>query len=160
VSEAERGGEETPVIRPGEGYHGLLGLTAEPDPEHPGQEAVVLTIGPEHLRTLNILHGGVVLGLLDTTLGKAAGTTAPSGHYTVTAQLNVNFIRPAWEGETLRGTAEIDHAGRRTAVVRGELRTTKGDLVATATGTFMHLPRPATATGRIEREGEPGPGIG
>lgn len=146
--EVEVGG----LITPGHGYHALLGLTAEPDPDHPGLERVVLKVERKHLRTLNILHGGVVLSLLDVTLGKAAGTTVPDGFYTVTAQLNVNFIRPAWEGEILRGTAEIQHAGRRSAVVRGELRTSNGSLVASASGTFLHLPRPDTSSGGIERQ--------
>lgn len=126
-------------------YHGLVGLQLRPDPNHPGQDEVVLVVGPQHLRTLGIVHGGVIAGLMDVTLGKAASTTSSDGHYVVTAQLNVHFIRPAWAGETLIGRATIDHAGRRTAVVHGELRTDTGTLVATATGTFLHLPRPSTS---------------
>lgn len=132
-------------------YHGLIGLRTRPDPTHPRQDEVVLTLGPHHLRTLGIAHGGVIAGLMDVTLGKAAATTSPEGHYVVTAQLNIHFIRPAWAGETLVGRATIDHAGRRTTVVHGELRTEGDALVATATGTFLHLPRPSTPS--VERRG-------
>jgi uncharacterized protein (TIGR00369 family) len=132
-------------------YHGLVGLRLRPDPDHPNQEEVVLALGPQHMRTLGIAHGGVIAGLMDVTLGKTAASTSPDGHYVVTAQLNIHFIRPAWEGETLIGRAIIDHAGRRTSVVHGELRTEAGALVATASGTFLHLPRPASPNGAIER---------
>ncbi|MGH7129423.1 MAG: PaaI family thioesterase, partial [Planctomycetaceae bacterium] len=75
-------------------------------------------------------------------LGYAAGTTAPEGHFVVTVQLAVNYTRPGHEGETLRVEASVQHAGSKTAVVRGEIRTTAGELVATGSGTFLYLPRP------------------
>ncbi len=140
-----------PHDSPAADYHGLIGLRTRPDPVHPRQDEVVLTLEDHHLRTLGIAHGGVIAGLMDVTLGKAAATTSPDGHYVVTAQLNIHFIRPAWSGETLIGRATIDHAGRRTTVVHGELRTEAEALVATATGTFLHLPRPNSPS--IPRKG-------
>ena len=59
--------------------------------------------------------------------------------YVVTAQLNVNFIRPAFEGETLVATTQIRHSGGKTAVAQGDLTTTTGALVATASGTFVYV---------------------
>lgn len=106
----------------------------------PGRAVFELTIADKHLRTLGILHGGVSAALLDTALGMAAGSLAPDGYYVVTAQLNVNFIRPAWNGETLVATGEVQHNGQQTAVARGELRTVSDLLVATGSGTFMYLP--------------------
>ena len=54
------------------GYHRLIGLRTAPDPDAPAQEEVILTLGASHLRTLGIAHGGVIAGLMDVTLGKAA----------------------------------------------------------------------------------------
>ena len=65
----------------------------------------------------------------------------------VTAQINVNFIRPAWSGERLEATAEVKHAGRKTAVATGEIRTEGGSLVATGSATLMYVP-PPTSPGR------------
>lgn len=127
---------------PADGYHGLIGLWTEPAADDPTLEAVLLTVGPQHLRSLGMLHGGVIAGLMDTLLGKAASTRAPAGHYTVTVQLNVNFIRPAGPGTVLRGSPRIAHDGRRSAVVLGELRDQDGALIATGSATCMHLPRP------------------
>lgn len=102
-----------------------------------------MTVAERHLRTRGLLHGGVTASLMDTAMGYAAGTTAPEGHYVVTVQLNLNYVRPGWEGERLLAAGEVQHAGRKTAVVRGEIRTETGELVALATGTFMYVPESA-----------------
>ncbi len=100
---------------------------------------LVLEVGPPHLRSLGIAHGGMIATLLDSAMGLAVSRSAPADHYVVTAQLNVNFIRPAWEGETLVASTAIRHAGGKTAVAQGDLTTTAGALVATASGTFVYV---------------------
>ena len=107
-----------------------------------GNAVFEMTVDARHLRTLGILHGGVAATLLDTCMGYAAITVAPEEHYVVTVQLNVNFIRPAWEGERLLATGEVRHSGRQTAVVAGEIRTTAGTPIAPGTATFMFLRKP------------------
>lgn len=103
-----------------------------------------------HLRTLGILHGGVVAVLLDTALGRAVSTVCPANLTAVTAQLNVNFVRPARAGEVLLASGEVQHFGRRTAVARGELRTDSDILVATASGTFFFVPTPEPGAALLE----------
>ena len=115
----------------------LLGMTAQPI--EPGRVRILYRVGADHLRTRGIAHGGAIATLMDTALGLAASTKAPAGLDVVTAQLNVNFIRPAWEGESLVAEAEIRHSGRRTAVASGEIRTDRGTLVATGTATLMFV---------------------
>ena len=44
------------------------------------------------------------------------------------------------ELERLEAVAEVKHAGRRTAVATGEIRTDAGLLVATGSGTLMYVP--------------------
>jgi uncharacterized protein (TIGR00369 family) len=100
---------------------------------------LVLEVKPAHLRTLGIAHGGVIATLLDSVMGMIANRSSPLDHYVVTAQLNVNFIRPAFPGETLIASSEVRHAGRKTAVAQGEIRTSSGELVATASGTFIFV---------------------
>ncbi|MBX6313311.1 MAG: PaaI family thioesterase [Isosphaeraceae bacterium] len=116
-----------------------------------GRGRIEMTVRAHHLRSLGIMHGGVAATLLDTVMGIAAGTMTPPDHYVVTAQLNVNFIRPAWEGEALVATSEVRHAGRQTAVVRGEIHTAAGALVASGSGTFFFVPHSDQTRGRIER---------
>jgi acyl-CoA thioesterase len=104
-----------------------------------GRSRVELVVSDQHLRTRGIAHGGLVATLMDTALGWAAGSKAPDGLDVVTAQLNINFIRPARPGELLIAWGEVQHAGRRTAVVRGEIQTGDGALIATGSGTLMYV---------------------
>lgn len=129
-------------------------LGARPIRKEHGEVAFELTVEEKHLRTLGIVHGGVTAAMLDCALGFAAGTTAPEGHHVVTVQLSLNYIRPAWKGEKLVATGEVRHAGKQTAVSRGELRTAEGILVASGTGTFMYLPIPAGVDHKMEKHAE------
>ena len=129
-------------------------LGARPIRKEHGDVAFELVVEERHLRTLGIVHGGVTAALLDCALGFAAGTTAPPGHHVVTVQLSLNYIRPAWQGEKLIATGEVRHAGKLTAVSRGELRTAEGALVASATGTFMYLPIPAGREHEMKKHAE------
>ncbi len=121
----------------------LEGLRAEPISSEPGRATWRLKVAEQHLRTYGILHGGVVATLLDTAMGRAVSTLCRDDQSCVTVQLNVNFIRPSWSGEVLTITGDVPHSGRQTAVARGEIRTAAGVLVATGTGTFMFVARPA-----------------
>lgn len=120
----------------------LESLQATPVSSQKGKAVWKLTVTDLHLRTYDIVHGGVIATLLDTAMGRAVSTLCRVDQCTVTAQLNVNFIRPAVVGEELFASGEVLHSGRQTAVTRGEVRTPDGTLVATASGTFMFVPRP------------------
>jgi acyl-CoA thioesterase len=117
-------------------------LEIRPSQVTAGKAVFEMTVDERHLRTLGILHGGVAATLLDTCMGYAAATVAPEDHHVVTVQLNVNFIRPAWESERLLATGEVRHSGRQTAVTSGEIRSTEGTLIASGTATFLFLPKP------------------
>lgn len=126
-------------------------LDIRPVSAQPGRAEFEMTVDDHHLRTLGLLHGGVTATLLDTAMGYSAVTTAPEKHYVLTVQLNANYIRPAWHGETLRASGEIVHTGRQTAVARGEIRTSDGKLVAAGSATFMYVPHPSDGTAEIPR---------
>ena len=104
-----------------------------------GAGRLLIDVRAGHLRTLGIAHGGVIATLLDSVMGMVANRSSPPDHYLVTAQLNVHFIRPAFEGETLIASAQVRHAGRKTAMAQGEIQTPNGELVATASATFVYV---------------------
>ena len=112
---------------------------------------LVLEVGPAHLRSLGIAHGGMIATLLDSAMGLEVSRSAPPDHYVVTAQLNVNFIRPAWEGETLVASTRVRHSGGKTAVAQGDLATTSGALVATASGMFVYVRHTDATRSRPDR---------
>lgn len=120
----------------------LLGVT--PKSGHDGRAEFELTVDGKHLRTFGMLHGGVVATLLDTAMGYAAVTKAPADHLVVTMQLNMNFTRAAKPGDRLLALGEVVHAGGRTAVTRGEIRSAAGTLIATGSATFFFIEKPAS----------------
>lgn len=105
-----------------------------------GKAVFEMTVDESHLRTMGLLHGGAAASLLDTAMGFAAVTNSPPEHHVVTVQLSVNFIKPAWKSERLTASAEVQHSGRKTAVLQGRIHNDSGELVASGTGTFMYLP--------------------
>ena len=119
-------------------FHALIGMW--PREVAGGKARVELRVEQHHLRSGLILHGGVFASLLDSAQGLAAASLARPGHDVVTAQLGVHFLRPAVLGHTLIATAEVLHAGRRTAVTRAEIRTDQGELLATGSATLLYLP--------------------
>ena len=131
---------DDPTIPSGDRLVELLGI--EPLDWGEGRSRLALTVDEKHLRNLPILHGGVTATLLDSALGVAANTVAPPDRLTVTAQLNINFIRPAFPGERLVATGEVRHTGRQSVVATGEVRCETGELVATASGTFLFTDLP------------------
>src|SRR5688500_6310892 len=98
------------VAEPVSFFH-LIGAT--PIAYEGGQGRLELTVQPRHLRSLGIAHGGFLASLLDSVMGMAAASLCPPDHYVMTVQLNVQFIRPAHEGEALVATAEVMHSGRQ-----------------------------------------------
>jgi uncharacterized protein (TIGR00369 family) len=102
-----------------------------------------LAVAEKHLRSLGIMHGGVACTLLDTAMGTACAAVAPEGYFAVTAQLNINFTRPAWPEEVLTIKGTRLHLGKSTVVCRGEILTAKGELIACSSGTFLYIPKPA-----------------
>lgn len=107
-----------------------------------GTARLQMQVDDRHLRTLDMLHGGVTATLLDTALGYAVMSLAAAGFHAVTVQLNVNFTRPSMKGDQLEAVGRVLHAGTQTAVASGEVRNSDGQLIATATGTFLYLRLP------------------
>ena len=135
---------DLPFTDPGDptrdGLAQLLGI--EPVEWGGGRSELALLVDERPLRNMPILHGGVLATLLDSALGVAASSVAPANRLTVTAQLNVNFIRPAFPGERLVAGGEVRHSGRQSVVAFGEVRTEGNELVATASGTFLFTDMP------------------
>jgi len=142
-------------FKPGDAGRSFLDrLKVKPVTIEKGSAVFEVTVDESHLRTMGIAHGGLLATVLDSCLGCACWTLAPPDNHVVTVQLNINYIRPAWLGETLTARAEVRHAGQMTAVSRGEVRTGEGALVAAASGTFMYLPIPPGAKPVMEKRDE------
>ncbi len=124
-------------------YHELIGLEVATVAN--GQSVLRLVVDERHLRDSGIVHGGLFATLLDAGVGLAARTSSPAGARLVTAQLNLNFVRPCVPGDVLTVQGEVIHAGRTTVVARAEIRNQNDRLVAAGTGTLLALVPPPDA---------------
>ena len=96
-----------------------------------------------------ILHGGVISTLLDVCGGAMALIGAFDKHKHLSSQermtrlsklgtidLRVDYLRPG-RGQRFTATAVLLRSGNKVAVVRSELHSEDGTLVAVGTGTYL-----------------------
>ncbi len=96
-----------------------------------------------------ILHGGVISSLLDVTGGAMALIGAFDKHQHLssaermarlsklgTIDLRIDYLRPG-RGQRFTATAVLLRSGNKVAVVRSELHSDDGTLVAVGTGTYL-----------------------
>jgi len=127
----------SPPFRPGE-PHGPLAFI--PREWSPGIAVWEYEVDPAHFNPNGVLHGGVLMGLLDTAMGHAvAEMVVPKGRFNAAAQMNVHFLAPIREG-VIRARAEVRKIGQRLAVVDAEATDGEGRLVGIATATHALLP--------------------
>lgn len=81
-----------------------------------------------------IIHGGLVVTLLDEAMGKLAQEL---GHPALTASLAVRFRRPARVGEAIAVEAAIDALDRRVITARARATAPDGALLAEANAKLM-----------------------
>ena len=105
------------------------------DPDE-GTIEVAFTATEQFLNPAGTVQGGFLAAMLDDTLGPALVATLGDGQWAPTADLHVQFMKPAKPGE-LRGSARIVRRGRDVAFLAGELHDPHGELVATATATAV-----------------------
>lgn len=104
-----------------------------------GVSRLEFTVEDIHLRPGGIMHGGMLATVLDTVSGFAAYSAAPKNSDVVTMQLNLNMTAAARVNERVVATAQVVHAGRRTAVVTAEVRLDDGKLLATGSATMFFI---------------------
>jgi uncharacterized protein (TIGR00369 family) len=118
---------------------GLLGFV--PRQAAPGSATWEYEVKPEHFNPHGVLHGGVVMALLDTAMGHAvAALVAPEGAFNAAAQMSVHFLEPIREGK-VTARAEVRKCGKRLAVVEAEATDDHGAVLAIATATHAILKR-------------------
>jgi uncharacterized protein (TIGR00369 family) len=94
---------------------------------------------PEFLNPAGFVQGGFVTAMLDDTMGPAVMLATEGRSYTVTTNLNVNFIAPARAGK-FTGEGRIVQLGKTIAFLEATLRDASGTLVATATSSARLIP--------------------
>lgn len=85
-----------------------------------------------------IVHGGAIATLADEALASVAFTVAEEGETTVTADLKIDFLRPARPGR-LVARATVRHRTRRLAFCAATVEAEHGEVVAEARGVIAYV---------------------
>lgn len=129
----------------------LAAFAHQPWAEHLGMQAgdlgpgwfeILLPLKPFHLQHDDIVHGGVLATLADTSVALAAYTLAADGQRIVTIEFKINYVRPA-QGELLVCRGTVLRPGRTITVSEAEIFTVDGTekkLAAKALATIAILP--------------------
>lgn len=86
----------------------------------------------------DLLHGGALMSLADSTGAACAFFNLPEGAGTTTIESKTNFLRGVREGSVV-ATSRPLHVGRKVIVVETDLRDAEDRLVARVTQTQMVL---------------------
>jgi uncharacterized protein (TIGR00369 family) len=107
----------------------------------PGVITYEMEILKKHLATPKTVHGGMVAAMMDGVIGVAAlSLVAPEGRLVSTVEYKINYFKPAYLGEILKGEGRVDNAGKRIISTSGEIYNQKGEIIAKAMGTFNAYP--------------------
>mgnify|MGYP002346797096 FL=1 len=127
----------------------MVDLGVEPVAVSEGRVDTVLLLAHRHLQHTGQVHAGVMATMADHSMGAAAQTMAPDGHWVVTAELKTSVLRPG-KGERLECEARVLKAGRRLSFTEAEVYAVSGagrTLVmkasATMAVTVIHEPKAA-----------------
>lgn len=101
-----------------------------------GSSVLEVLISEKHLNPIGIAHGGVMFSIMDASMGMAARTI---GKDVVSLEMNINFIAPVNESDTIKTYSKILHAGQKTTVATCEAYNQKNELIATARETFYNM---------------------
>ena len=112
---------------------GMFGFVL--DAVSPGRAVLRLDAKARHKQLNDVVHGGVLAALADTTAAIAAYTTVPKGVALATIELKINYLEGV-PGGRIRAEARVLRAGRNFVVTECEIFDAKGALAAKALLTF------------------------
>lgn len=85
-----------------------------------------------------IVHGGAIATLADETLASVAFTLADEGETTATADLKVDYYRPATPGRLIC-RAKVRHRTRRLAFCEATVEQESGEVIAEARALIAYV---------------------
>jgi len=111
----------------------LLGFDVES--VHDGRAIFRLDVRPSHKQIHDVVHGGILAALADTTAAIAAYTVVPKGVELATLEFKINYLEPV-PGGTVKADARVLRSGRNFIVTECEIFNESGSLAAKALLTF------------------------
>ena len=132
------------------GFRSLVGYHASVWRENYAE--IELDIGSPHGNSLGIVHGGVLMTLLDAAMGHASTWTPVQGNVRacVTLSMTTSFLEIPRSGK-LTAIGRLVAIDNRNATCTSEIRAEDGTLIAIGQGSFRYFP------GSEKLEGVPKP---
>lgn len=100
-----------------------------------GRLVATMEVRRELITPMGVIHGGVIAGFVDHSLGCVLYPLMKRGQWAATTEFKLNYLR-AVKGGTLTAESTVISIGRRSAVVRVDV-TNDGALVCVAQGTLL-----------------------
>ncbi len=117
----------------------MVDLGVQPIAVVDGKVTTELLLQPKHLQHTGVVHAGVMAALADHSMGAAAQTMTPDGHWILTAEFKTNLLRGA-RGDRLVCEAWVLKPGRQIMFTEAEVYAVADDgkrqLVVKASGTM------------------------
>lgn len=118
---------------------GHLGMAVESPAS--GRGAATTEVTPAMHNPNGVVHGAVLLALVDTAMGAATMSRLPDGLACGSIEVHLRFLRAVTAGRLLAETSVIK-GGPRVVQLNGSVTDDNGDLVAVASGSFAVTPAP------------------
>lgn len=136
VQQADDAGQLTRLAeRAQKTFWGLLGCEVV---QADGRKATIcLDIVPSHLNLLGIVHGGVLMSLMDNAMGLIV-MLAETNEKAVTATMNTHFLASS-AGGLLLCESELLHRTGRTLTLQAQVKDEDGKLLAWGSGAYRLL---------------------
>ena len=122
------------------GLENQMGLKAEFFEVENGEVVAIVHPSDEHQGYPGNMHGGIISGLLDETIGRAIMPKYQDTMWGVTVELNARFRKPVPLEVELRVVGRVIKENTRFFEGSGELLLPDGTVAATGKGRFMKLP--------------------
>lgn len=100
-----------------------------------------MIVEEKHLATPTAAHGGAIAAFMDAIIGVAAlSAVHKEGKLVSTVEFKINYFKPAFLGDELKGIGKVDKKGKRIVFTTGEIYNQNDELVAKAIGTLNAYP--------------------
>jgi acyl-CoA thioesterase len=104
-----------------------------------GYSKIKMTIRPEMMNGIGILHGGIGFSLADSCFAFACNNR---NVLSVALDNSINFIKPAFTGDILTAEAKEIHNGHSTGLYQVTIFNQKNQVIALFKGTCFHTNKP------------------
>ena len=98
----------------------MVDMGVEPTRVGSGRVSTEMALEPRHFQHTGVVHAGVLAAMADHSMGAAAQTMSPEGHWILTAEFKTNLLRGA-RGDKLICEAWVLKPGKQVMFTEAEV---------------------------------------